>query len=131
MSRGLRQKGAQVVGRPVGYRDLQRLLVEMQRDRHVPPGRLLGDERDRFGLWVATSKIDDRHAIDLAQQFGQVTIADDSHLDEGVAQASARAVLMDPGLTDLCLRGQSAPKQSFHKGSFRALVASRRRGGCG
>ncbi len=57
---------------------------------HVRTGDLLGNESEGFGVRLIAAKVCNGHPEELRQRFYEVSLLQDTHLDEEFTEPSAR-----------------------------------------
>ena len=108
---------------------MESVVVEPDRHGHVLPHDLLGDERQRIGLGIVASQVDDGHVQQVGQNPYQLALVQHAHVDEGLADSLARSffLLDDQRLRDVLLRNEAAADQEGAEGLSGGGVAGPRR----
>ena len=85
----LGEEDAELLAR-LGHRDVEAVVVQADGYGHVLAGDLLGNERERFGVRLVAAQVRHGHAEEFGQRVDEVSLLEDTHLDEQLAEPSAR-----------------------------------------
>ena len=88
----------------------------MGRERAEPAGVLFRQERDDFGVDLGAAEVDDRQTELLGEHVGERALAEQTELDEEVAEPLARRRLLREPNAQLVLGHEPAADEAAPKG---------------
>ncbi len=120
----LRQKEPEGVAR-FCHCHVQSVVVQADGYGHVRTGDILRNEGEGFGVRLVAAKVCDGHPEEFRQRVHEVSLLEDAHLDEELAEPPAGCCLQFQCLLNLCMRDETA--QNEHVTELLTGPAGRRR----
>ena len=91
----------------LGHRDVESIIVQADRDSHVLPRHIFGDESEGLGIGLVPPEVRDRHPEELRQRANEIALFENAHLNEEFAEAATGLRLELQRFLDLIVRNKT------------------------